>query len=115
MKTALFWKEAGQTGFSELIRVQGMSFHEDPGRLWNGPLIVGWKVRLAKEMVAVEKEALTQARALAVRQTTVLTVTAADQVSVVLEPDEGEYQGVAAAAPTDRPGHGGRANFAKRG
>ena len=92
-----------------------MSFHEDPGRLWNGPLIVGWKVRLAKEMVAVDKEALTQARALAVRQTTIPTVTAADQVSVVLEPDEGEYQGVAAAAPTDRPGHGGRANFAKRG
>ena len=58
-----------------------------------------------------EKEALTQARALAVRQTTVPTVTAADQVSVVLEPDEGEYQGVAAAAQTDRPGHGGRAKF----
>ena len=48
-------KEAGHTGFSELIRVQGMSFHEDPGRLWNGPLI-GWKVRVAKEMVAERKK-----------------------------------------------------------
>ena len=79
------------------------------------PLIVGWKVRLAKDMVAVDKQALTQARAFAVRQTTIPTVTAVDQVSVVLELDEGEYQGVTAAAQTDSPGHGKRAKFAKRG
>ena len=111
----VLFEKAAHPAFSELIRVQGMSFHEDPCRLWNGPLIVGWKVRLAKDMVAVNKHALTQARALAVRQTTIPTVTAADQVSVVLEPDEGEYQGAAAAAHTDGPGHGKRAKFAKRG
>ena len=76
---------------------------------------MGWKVRLAKDMVAVNKHALTQARALAVRQTTIPTVTAADQVSVVLEPDEDEYQGAAATAHSDGPGHGKRAKFAKRG
>ena len=66
-------------------------------------------------MVNVDKHALAQARASAVIQTVVPVITASDQVSVVLEPDEGEYQGVAAAAQSDRPGHGGRAKFAKRG
>ena len=66
-------------------------------------------------MMTVEKQDLTQARASAVRQTTVPAVTAADQVSIVLEPDEGEYQGATAAAHSDRPSHGGRAKFAKRG
>ena len=66
-------------------------------------------------MITVEKQALTQARASAVRQTAVPAVTAADQVSIVLEPDEGEYKGVAAVAQPDRPSHGGRAKFAKRG
>ena len=66
-------------------------------------------------MIIVEKQDLTQARASAVRQTTVPAVTAADQVSIVLEPDEGEYQGAAAAAHPDRSSHGGRAKFAKRG
>ena len=41
-------------------------------------------------------------------------VTAADQVSIVLEPEEGEYQGASAAAPSDGTSHGGRAKFAKR-
>ena len=68
----------------------------------------------SKDMVTVEKQSLTQARASAVRQTAVPAVTAADQVSVVLEPDE-EYQGASAAAQPDRPGPGGRAKFAKRG
>ena len=63
----------------------------------------------------VEKQSLTLARALAVRQTTVPAATAADQVSVVLEPDEGEYQGPSIAAQSDRSGHGGRAKFARRG
>ena len=72
-------------------------------------------MRHAKNMVTVEKQALTHARASAVRQTTVPAVTAADQVSVVLEPDEGEYQGASAAAQPDRPSHGGRAKFARRG
>ena len=102
-------------GFSELIRVQSNYFHEDPCRLWNGPLIVGWAVRHAKDMSTVEKQDLTQARALALRQTTVPAVTAADQVSIVLEPDEGEYQGATATAQSARPSHGGRAKFAKRG
>ena len=110
----LFEKES-HPGFNEVTRLQGMSFHEDPCRLWNGSLIVGWKVRLAKNMGAVDKQALTQARAVAVRQTTIPTVTAADQVSVVLEPDEGEYQGATATAQSARPSHGGRAKFAKRG
>ena len=111
----VLFKEADHSVFRELVRTQGIFFHEEPCRLWNGPLIVGWKVRHAREMVTVEKQALTQARASAVRQTSVPAVTAADQVSVVLEPDEGKYQGVAAAAQPDRPGHGGRAKFAKRG
>ena len=102
-------------GFGELIRVQSNYFHEDPCRLWNGPLIVGWAVRHAKDMSPVEKQDLTQARALALRQTTVPAVTAADQVSIVLEPDEGEYQGATAPAHSARPSHGGRAKFAKRG
>ena len=63
----------------------------------------------------MEKQSLTHARASVVRQTAVPAVTAADQVSVVLEPDEGEYQGASAAAQPDRPGYGGRAKFAKRG
>ena len=120
----ILFKEADQTGFKELVRRQvsrnwsghkPISFHEDPGRLWNDPLIVGWKVRHGREMVTVEKQALTQARTSGVRQTAVPAVTASDQVSVVLEPDEGKYQGVAAAAQPDGPGHGGRAKFAKRG
>ena len=53
--------------------------------LWNVPLIVGWAVRHARDMVTVEKQPLTQARAFAVRQKAVKLV--------VLEPDEGEYQG----------------------
>ena len=94
--------------------VQGNSFYEDPCRLWDGPLIVGWAARHAKDMITVEKH-LTQARASAVTQTTIPAVTAADQVSIVLEPDEGEYQGATTAAHPDRPSHGGRAKFAKRG
>ena len=58
---------------------------------------------------------MTLARASAVRQTAVPAATAADQVSVVLEPDEGEYQGPSIAAQSDRSGHGGRAKFARRG
>ena len=65
-------------------------------------------------MIAVEKQDLSQTRALAIRQTTVPAVTAADQVSIVLEPDEGEYQGASAATQSDRTSHGGRAKFAKR-
>ena len=114
MRIALF-QRPDHPGFSELIRVQSNYFHEDPCRLWNGPLIVGWAVRHAKDMSTVEKQDLTQARALALRQTTVPAVTAADQVSIVLEPDEGEYQGATAPAQSARPSHGGRAKFAKRG
>ena len=88
---------------------------KDPCRLWTGPMIVGWAMRHAKDMVTVEKQSLTQARASAVGQTTVPAATAADQVSVVLEPDEAEYQGPSAAAQPDRPSHGGRAKFARRG
>ena len=95
-------------GFKELVRPQWVCFHEDPCRLWNGPLLVGWKVRHAKDMVSVDTQALAQARATAVMQTVVPAITASDQVSVVLEPDKGEYLGVAAAAHPDRPGHGGR-------
>ena len=73
------------------------------------------EARHAKDMITVEKQDLTQARTSAVRQTTVPAVTAADQVSIVLEPDEGEYQGATAAAQSDRPSHGGRAKFAERG
>ena len=101
-------------GFGELTRMQGIPFHEDPGRLWNSSLTVGWVARHAKDMVAVEKQDLNLARASAIRQTTVPAVTAADQVSIVLEPDEGEYQGSSAATQTDRTSHGGRAKFAKR-
>ena len=111
----VLFQQPDHPGFRELIRVQGNSFHEDPCRLWDGPLIVGWAVRHAKDMITVEKQDLTQARTSAVRQTTVPAVTAADQVSIVLEPDEGEYQGATAAAQSDRPSHGGRAKFAKRG
>ena len=111
----VLFKEADHTGFRELVRIQGVSFHEDPCRLWNGPLIVGWAVRHAKDMVTVEKQSLTHARASALRQTAVPAVTAADQVSVVLEPDEREYRGASAAAQPDRPSRGGRAKFAKRG
>ena len=71
-------------------RIQGRPFHKDPCRLWDSPLTVGRSARHAKDMIAVEKHDLTQARASAVRQTTVPAVTAADQVSIVLEPDEGE-------------------------
>ena len=78
-------------------------------------LISGLDCAPCREIVTIEKQALSQARASAVRQTAVPVVTVADQVSGVLEPDEGEYQGVAAAAQPDRPGHGGRAMFAKRG
>ena len=101
-------------GFGELTRIQSSPFHEDPCRLWNSPLTVGWVARHAKDMVAVEKQDLTEARASAIRQTTVPAVTAADQVSIVLEPDEGEYQGSSAATQSDRTSHGGRAKFAKR-
>ena len=59
----VLFKEPDHPGFKELVRIQGVSFHEDPCRLWNGPLIVGWAVRHAREMVSVEKQALTQARA----------------------------------------------------
>ena len=51
----VLFKNADHTGFKELVRIQGVSFHEDPGRLWNGPMIVGWAVRHAKDMVTVEK------------------------------------------------------------
>ena len=66
-------------------------------------------------MVNVEKHPLAEARASAVTQTVLPAITASDQVSVALEPDEGEYQGVAAAAQPDRAGHGGCAQFGKRG
>ena len=71
-------------------------------------------MRHAKDMITVEKQSLTQARALAVRQTAVPAVIAADHVSILLEPDEGEYQGVAAAAQPDRPSHGGRASSPRK-
>ena len=108
----VLFKQPNHPGF-KVVRVQGNSFHEDSCRLWDGPLIVGWAVRHAKDMITVEKQALTQARASAVRQTAVPAVTAADQVSIVLEPDEGEYQGVVAVAQPTNPAMV-RAKFAKR-
>ena len=78
-------------------------------------LLVGWKVRHARDMVNVDTQVLAQARTAAVRQTVVPAITVSDQVSVVLEPDEEEYQGVAAAAQPGPSGHGGRAKIAKKG
>ena len=71
--------------------------------------------RHADDMRVIGSEELTQARASALRQTTIPTVTAADQVSVVRDPDEGEYQGATSAAQSARRSHGGRAKFAKKG
>ena len=50
----------------------------------------------------------------AIRQTSVPAVTAADQVSIVFEAEEGEYQGASAAAQSETTSHDGRAKFAKR-
>ena len=35
-------KDPDHSGFKELVRAEGTSFHENPCRLWNGTLIVGW-------------------------------------------------------------------------
>ena len=64
--------------------------------------------------ITVEKQDLSLARDSAIRQTSVPAVTAADQVSIVLEPEEGEFQGASAAAQSDSTSHGGRAKFPKR-
>ena len=85
------------SGFGELTRIQNIPFHEDPVRLWNSSLTVGWAARHGKDMITVEKQDLSLARDSAIRQTSVPAVTAADQVSIVLEPEEGEFQGASAA------------------
>ena len=108
-------QDIDHAGFKELVRPQRVYFHEDPYRLWNGPSLVGWKVRHARDMVNVDAQVLAQARTAAVRQTVVPAITASDQVSPVLEPDEEEYQGVPAAAQPGPSRHGGRANIAKKG
>ena len=101
-------------GFGELTRVQTIPFHEDPARLWDSSLTVGWVARHGKDMNTVGRQAISLARDLAIRQTSVPVVTAADQVSIVLQSDEGEYQGSSAATHSDRTSHGGRAKFAKK-
>ena len=101
-------------GFGELTRIQSIPFHEDPVRLWNSSLTVGWAARHGKDMITVKKQDLSLARDSAIRQTSVPAVTAADQVSIVLEPEEGEFQGASAAAQSDSTSHGGRAKFPKR-
>ena len=101
-------------GFGELIRVQTIPFHEDPARLWDSSLTVGWVARHGKDMTIVGRQAISHARDLAIRQTSVPVVTAADQVSIVLQSDEGEQQGSSAATQSDRASHGGRTKFAKK-
>ena len=101
-------------GFGELTRIQNIPFHEDPARLWDSSLTVGWAARHGKDMTIVGKQDLALARDSAIRHTSVPAVTAADQVSIVLQSDEGEFRGSSAATQSDRTSHGGRAKFAKR-
>ena len=101
-------------GFGELTRMQTIPFHEDPARLWDSSLTVGWAARHGKDMNTVGRQAISLARDLAIRQTSVPVVTAADQVSIVLQSDEGEQQGSSAATQSDRTSHGGRVKFAKK-
>ena len=101
-------------GFGELTRVQTIPFHEDPARLWDSSLTVGWVARHGKDMNTVGRQAISHARDLAIRQTSVPVVTAADQVSIVLQSDEGEQRGSSAATQSDRASHGGRTKFAKK-
>ena len=49
-------------------------------------------MRHAKDIMNVDTQVLAQARTAAVMQTVVPAITASDQVSVVLEPDEEEYR-----------------------
>ena len=88
------------SGFSELTRIQNIPFHEDPTRLWDSSLTVGWVARHGKDMTIVGKQDLALARDSAIRHTSVPAVTAADQVSIVLQSDEGEFQGLSAATDT---------------
>ena len=105
---------ADHPGFSELTRVQTVPFHEDPASLWTGPLTVGWVARQGKDLNLVGRQAISYARDFAFRQTGRPAITAADQVSIVHQSEEGEPPGSATAPHSLRNSHGGRAKFAKK-
>ena len=105
---------ADHSGFTELTRVQTVPFHEDPAALWAGPLTEGWVARQGKDLNLVGRQAISYARDFAFRQTSRPAITAADQVSIVHQSEEGEPSGSATVPHSLRNSHGVRAKFAKK-